>query len=249
MCRTNRHGKMRLLHFWLKLETNEARNAYVDGRRHHEVVVEAKAVLEGVRGVSYHLESAGAGVVRVMHAQDLVHLKEFEDIVVVWEGLPEEVDRRSSKDLTKAAPSDDDVDRILAKRAKVDQERPRDPKEDMRKLLGLLVTMQQEVQQRGQLDDATISRLYEEVGVSGGDMTSSGALLQQLCQMLVGDGIAPVKEQTTEASFVYPGAPDPEVQEAPTIHAPYTGYGGIGESVLRESPQVATINPWMNGAS
>uniref|UniRef100_A0A915ADN1 C2H2-type domain-containing protein n=3 Tax=Parascaris univalens TaxID=6257 RepID=A0A915ADN1_PARUN len=194
-------------------------------------------------------------------------------LLKVWEGLPEEVDRRSSKDLTKAAPSDDDVDRILAKRAKVDQERPRDPKEDMRKLLGLLVTMQQEVQQRGQLDDATISRLYEEVGVSGGDMTSSGALLQQLCQMLVGDGasssgggfyqqaqhqsnidferfgIAPVKEQTTEASFVYPGAPDPEVQEAPTIHAPYTGYGGIGESVLRESPQVATINPWMNGAS
>lgn len=76
--------------------------------------------------------------------------------------------------------------KVVILQMQVEETRPRDPKEDMRKLLGVLIAMQEEIQRRGQVDDFTINRLYNEMGVSGG-VTATNNLITQLCQMLASD--------------------------------------------------------------
>uniref|UniRef100_A0A183EZX7 GAT domain-containing protein n=1 Tax=Gongylonema pulchrum TaxID=637853 RepID=A0A183EZX7_9BILA len=66
------------------------------------------------------------------------------------------------------------------------ESRPRDPKEDMRKLLGVLVAMQEEIQRSGRVDNSTVNRLYTEMGVSGG-IAEADNLVTQLCRMLANE--------------------------------------------------------------
>ncbi|VDK56629.1 unnamed protein product [Gongylonema pulchrum] len=108
----------------------------------------------------------------------------------VWEGLPAPTfDESGGKESEKRKfPADDVVDEILAKRARMQhvESRPRDPKEDMRKLLGVLVAMQEEIQRSGRVDNSTVNRLYTEMGVSGG-IAEADNLVTQLCRMLANE--------------------------------------------------------------
>lgn len=59
-----------------------------------------------------------------------------------------------------------------------------DEKAQMRKLLGVLITMQQEAERSGSLDESLIDKLYREVGLKKSVESSSDHLLAQLCSQI-----------------------------------------------------------------
>uniref|UniRef100_A0A1I7XCN3 C2H2-type domain-containing protein n=1 Tax=Heterorhabditis bacteriophora TaxID=37862 RepID=A0A1I7XCN3_HETBA len=61
-----------------------------------------------------------------------------------------------------------------------------DEKVEMRKLLGVLITMQQEAERTGGLDAAIVDRLYREVGLQKKEGVANDQLLAQLCAQIAG---------------------------------------------------------------
>ncbi|WKY02711.1 hypothetical protein Q1695_016180 [Nippostrongylus brasiliensis] len=59
-----------------------------------------------------------------------------------------------------------------------------DEKAQMRKLLGVLVTLQQEAERTGRVDESIIDKLYREVGLKKSVESSSDQLLAQICSQL-----------------------------------------------------------------
>ncbi|VDO23079.1 unnamed protein product [Haemonchus placei] len=59
-----------------------------------------------------------------------------------------------------------------------------DEKAQMRKLLGVLITMQQEAERNGRVDESLVDRLYREVGLKKSVESTSDQLLAQLCSQI-----------------------------------------------------------------
>ncbi|KAK5979823.1 hypothetical protein GCK32_000720 [Trichostrongylus colubriformis] len=76
-----------------------------------------------------------------------------------------------------------------------------DEKAQMRKLLGVLITMQQEAERSGRLDESIIDKLYREVGLKKSIESSSDQLLAQLCSQISQEDDARKKPSIDLQSF------------------------------------------------
>lgn len=69
----------------------------------------------------------------------------------------------------------------------------------MRKMLGVLIALQEEIRQSGRIDDDSINQVYTEMGISGG-VAASNELIANLCRMLANDSNAAQNSSESQTS-------------------------------------------------
>uniref|UniRef100_A0A7I4YGU3 C2H2-type domain-containing protein n=1 Tax=Haemonchus contortus TaxID=6289 RepID=A0A7I4YGU3_HAECO len=95
-----------------------------------------------------------------------------------------------------------------------------DEKAQMRKLLGVLITMQQEAERNGRVDESLVDRLYREVGLKKSVESTSDQLLAQLCSQISQEAEPRTRPSIDLQSFgigLQNRSEDPPVQPSPSI--------------------------------
>ncbi|RCN36057.1 hypothetical protein ANCCAN_18066 [Ancylostoma caninum] len=132
--------------------------------------------------------------------------------------------------------SNDKVDRE-SERSKPSSSSDSDEKVQMRKLLGVLITMQQEAERNGNLDESIIDKLYREVGLKKSVEASSDQLLAQICSQITQDGPSSSKPAIDLQSFGISTQPQP----VPSQPAPSIFGGGFNTQPVPSAGQPSTI--------
>ncbi|EYB87281.1 hypothetical protein Y032_0266g731 [Ancylostoma ceylanicum] len=141
------------------------------------------------------------------------------------------------RSLANPTPSSSSKEKVDTERAKPSSSSDSDEKVQMRKLLGVLITMQQEAERNGNLDESIIDKLYREVGLKKSVEASSDQLLAQICSQISQDSPSSSKPAIDLQSFGISTQPQPVPQQpAPSIFG-----GGFNTQPMPPPGQPSTI--------
>ncbi|VDM65631.1 unnamed protein product [Strongylus vulgaris] len=110
-----------------------------------------------------------------------------------------------------------------------------DEKAQMRKMLGVLITMQQEAERNGSLDESVIDKLYREVGLKKSLQTTSDQLLAQICSE-ISQVSQPTSRPAIDLQSFGISAPPADPPQPPSIFG-----GGLQSQPLPPTSQPSTI--------